>query len=288
MGDAVRRIADEQIEKAISSIENMDRSDAIHDVRKRCKKLRGLIRLVRPVFEAYHDENAAFRDAARNISGARDAKVMQGICDLLESDLSDKVGKSAPCQIHERFTMQCHSQFDMENTGQRLDETRNCLLEVRDRVKSWDISMDGWQAIKDGLKSNYKRAQHAARQARSCPDGQIFHELRKRVKYHWCHCRLLENIWPEMMIARQHAARQLSDILGVHHDLDVFLGKFRTGQFPLADPPDADIVIDLARGHQARLEEQAWPLLDRLLAQSPKALGIYNKSLWNSWRKAGA
>ena len=63
---AVRRIACEQIDRALAEIDDdgLDFARKVHQVRKRCKKLRGLVRLVRPALDAYGRENAAFRDAA--------------------------------------------------------------------------------------------------------------------------------------------------------------------------------------------------------------------------------
>lgn len=50
----MRRIAAEQIERAIAEIDDtgLDRHETVHQVRKRCKKVRGLVRLVRPAFSA--------------------------------------------------------------------------------------------------------------------------------------------------------------------------------------------------------------------------------------------
>ena len=50
----VRRIARGQVEEAIAELDDpaLEAGDAIHQVRKRCKKLRGLVRLVRPGLEA--------------------------------------------------------------------------------------------------------------------------------------------------------------------------------------------------------------------------------------------
>ena len=76
--EAVRQIAAEQIDKAIAEIDDADLTahETVHQVRKRCKKLRALARLVRPGFPSYKKENAFFRDLARGLSGARDAQVM--------------------------------------------------------------------------------------------------------------------------------------------------------------------------------------------------------------------
>ena len=287
VGNAVRRIADEQIGKALASIEGAERAEAVHDVRKRCKKLRGLLRLVGPAFGDYSDENAAFRDIARMISGARDAKVMQDTYDLLMADHDGSVDRTALGPIRRQFTMERKVRIEDGGVDDHLDTARERLIEARERAKSWTLEEDGWDAVEGGLRKTYGRAVDAAGKARSCPDGEQFHELRKRMKYHWYHCRLLENLWPDMMATRIHAAKQLSDILGDHHDLDMFAGRLGEDPEGYGSNADVEVAIGLARARQARLEAQAWPILDRMLAEKPKMLGRHLKALWSVWQKDG-
>lgn len=285
VGNAVRRIADEQIGKALASLEERERPDAVHDVRKRCKKLRGLIRLIRPAFDRYSEENAAFRDTAKAISGARDAKVMQDTYDLLMHDFKDLVDRQAMASIRRNFTIERKAQVEDGGVAQELMHTRERLLEARERASSWELSEAAWQAVEGGLKKTYGRARDAASQARSCPEGENFHELRKRIKYHWYHCRLLENLWPDMMNLRKHSAKRLSDILGDHHDLTVFADRLAGDPASFGNRREVETAIGLARSRQERLENEAWPVLDRLLAQSPKALSKHLEVLWAAWRK---
>src|SRR5262249_19554178 len=72
----VRRIARRQVEGAIDEVRTRNHRDpeTVHELRKRCKKVRGLLRLVRPALgDTYAIENAHFRDAARSLSPLRDA-----------------------------------------------------------------------------------------------------------------------------------------------------------------------------------------------------------------------
>ena len=284
VGHAVRRIADEQIGKALVSIEELDADEAIHDVRKRCKKVRGLIRLVRPVFDDYRAENAAFRDAARNISGTRDAEVMQETYDLLMDEFADQIERRAFGPIRQHFTLERKSRTEFGETDRKLEETRRFLLEAQQRAQEWELSEDGWSAIQGGLRKTYKRARDAASRARSSPNGEIFHELRKQIKYHWNHCRILEPVWPDMMGLRNRAARHLSDILGQHHDLEVFANRLSASSARFASQRDVEAAIGLARAHQERLEQTVWPKLDRLLAQSPATTGEHLEALWFVWK----
>ena len=71
----VRRIAGEQNSKAIDELDNdaISRAEKIHQVRKRCKKVRGVVRLIRPAFEEiYQTENQWFRDTASSLAQLRD------------------------------------------------------------------------------------------------------------------------------------------------------------------------------------------------------------------------
>src|SRR4051794_11864935 len=74
-----RDIALSQIDAALEAIDRPDEGgrSAVHEVRRRCKKLRGLLRLVRPAFDQFGHENGAIRDAAATLSSARDAEVQR-------------------------------------------------------------------------------------------------------------------------------------------------------------------------------------------------------------------
>ncbi len=73
---AVRRIAVEQINRGLKEIDDhtLDRQVVVHQLRKRCKKLRGLLAFVQTDLQAVLCErHAAFRDAARQLLVVRDA-----------------------------------------------------------------------------------------------------------------------------------------------------------------------------------------------------------------------
>jgi hypothetical protein len=77
----IRRIACNRIEKALEAIggKSSSMSDhAVHEVRKRFKEIRGVLRLVRDEIgeKTFNRENQIFRDAGRPLSKLRDAKVM--------------------------------------------------------------------------------------------------------------------------------------------------------------------------------------------------------------------
>jgi CHAD domain-containing protein len=285
VGHAVRRIADAEIVKALAALDRPDRAEAVHAVRTRCKKLRGLIRLVRPAFPAYAEENAAFRDAARAVSGARDARVMQDTYDLLMAEFAEQVERRAMGSIRRRFTLEYSAHSSEGEIGRGLGEARERLEQARKRAADWGFEADGWPALEGGLIKTYRRARRAAEQIRSCPSDALFHELRKRIKYHWFHCRLLEGLSPEMMSLRKQAAKRVAGLLGDHHDLAVFAARLAEDPQAFGSPREVEAAIGLARARQQRLAGEAAPLLDRLLAQSPGRFAGHLELLWRDWRE---
>src|SRR5262245_10879006 len=121
--DGVREIAGELIVEAIdcASAKRKNVDEVIHSARKSCKKLRGLIRLVRPVFGGYEAENAAFRDAGRGLSALRDLGVLIQTYDDLLATYADEVDRPAFASIRRRLTAMQKELMDRDNTPELLE-----------------------------------------------------------------------------------------------------------------------------------------------------------------------
>jgi CHAD domain-containing protein len=281
---ALRRMALEQIDSALAAIRgDGDRAEVVHGVRLCCKKLRGMLRLVRPVFPRYAEENAAFRDMARLLSGSRDAKVMQDTFDLLVEHYADEVDSFVLASVRETLVALGNGETNMVDAAGPLAESCKLLTEARARVAEWRLDGNGWAALGEGLARTYRQAGKAARTAREQDDAIAYHEMRKRLKYHWYHTRLFKNLWPELMEVRAATGRQVSDLLGQHHDLCVFEARMEERREAFASGHEVDEVVALARRRRQDLESQAWPLIGRLLAQTPTGLDEYWGRLWDIW-----
>lgn len=274
---AVRRIARQQVDGALAAIERLDADKATHEVRKACKKLRALVRLVRPVFPAYAHENAALRDLARSLSGTRDATVLLDTFDLLTGDLPEPEAK------HLAFARQRLAAGREAANGEALGKARAGLEAARERIAGWTLEERGWDAIGPGLRAILRRARKAARAARETPTAENYHELRKLMKHHWYHARLLSPLWPATMQGRVKELSRLADLLGLHHDIAVFSERIAQGLGGPESRVAVDALLDLAARRRERLEREIDPLLARLLAQKPRALAAHWRALWRIW-----
>jgi len=152
----------EEIAQAIKEIDNprLKRSEAIHEVRKHCKKIRSVLRLVRPQFEeTYQFENAWFRDTAKGIAELRDAEAIIETYDSLLDKFSDQVDRRAFAPVRRALTLR--RKKIIEETGdlnQRLKKIRARMDEAAGRVADWKLTVDGFDGIEGGLVATYRQA----------------------------------------------------------------------------------------------------------------------------------
>jgi CHAD domain-containing protein len=284
---SVRRIAAEQIDKAIGVVSEprIDRHVAIHEARKRCKKLRGLIRLVRPAFPEYGRENADVRDAARALSSLRDAQSMLDCFDGLVECFREQLGTESLGSIHDELTRRRQAISDDESgLDQALKGFLQRMRALRQRVDGWRITADGYRAVAGGLKRTYRRGRRALRRAYRDDSAQAFHEWRKRTKYHRYHARLLRGLWPEMMEAQRGAARVLGDRLGDDHDLVVLRRTLLADPEAFGSARDLQMVTGLIDRRRAQLLAEARSLGERLFAEKPSRLRARYRCYWRAWK----
>lgn len=286
MQSALRRIACGQVTAAIAAIDDPGhaRADTVHTVRKACKKVRGLLRLVRPGFEGFRAENAAFRDIARGVSGLRDADTLVATCDSLVARHADAVDAVALVALRHRLaSLRRAAGGDAGDPQRLLARCRTDLVASAGRCAQWTLDDDGFAALRGGLRRSFAKARHAMREVEASPSDEALHDWRKRVKEHWYHARLLRPIWPGPMRAHARCAGELSEALGEHHDLAVFVQALRRfGKQRHALPVEA--LVALARARQQALATKAMTIGSRLLAPRPKALVRSWGACFAAWR----
>lgn len=278
---AVRRIAAEELGAALEELDDSALSEAklVHGLRKHVKMIRGLIRLVRPNFPGYDVENVALRDAARGISGLRDAEVLRS---TLEHLAAKAPPEAADALDHLRAALAAHQQGARSGGGtEALESFRVAIQGVLLRVPEWKLRGKAFNLVEDGLATTWHNAKKGQRHALKSADADAMHEWRKRVKDHWYQSRLLSPIWPEVMAPHTATADDIGEWLGEHHDLAVFVDRLKTE--PLS-APDRDTLAALAAKRQKKLEKKSHAAATRLFAGSERALLDRWGTWWQVWQ----
>lgn len=286
--DGIKRIANEEIAQAIKDIDNrrLKRTEAIHEVRKSCKKIRAVLRLVRPQFEeTYQFENVWFRDTAKGLATLRDAEAVIETYDSLVENFSDQIDRRAFASV--RRTLTLRRKQITEETGdldERLEEFRARLQKAADRVADWNLKTKEFDGIEAGLVATYRRARKTMTAASDDPTAENFHEWRKQAKYHGYHMRLLRELWKPIMRLLRKEVDELSDLLGDDHNLAVFYKTLLESPDKYGDKRDIQALLGLIDRRSAELRVEAKTLGARIFVEKPNAFGRRFGVYWEVWR----
>ena len=270
-----KRIVREQIDKAVDEIddEKLDRHETVHQVRKRCKKVRAVLRLIRGSIDAdtYKFENTFYRDAARKLSHIRDTEAMIETFDELVEHYEDQIDPGAYDSVREELRRRQDAAVDEDAELDKLLEAfRAKMVEGRDRVSTWSLDADGFPAIAGGIEKTYKRGIKALDGVHGDPSTEQYHEWRKRTKYHWYHTRMLRDAWKEVMQARRDELSDLSDLLGDEHDLGVFREMIEADAEAFGESTSVQAFVGLLDRRRSELRAEANALGGRIYAEAPK------------------
>lgn len=274
---ALRRIADEELRAALSVLDDSGLSPrAVHDVRKRAKKLRGLLRLLQGSFPDHARENAALRDAGRLLALRRDAEVRLATFDRLFPDSPAALTPLRNLLIQDR-----DAPHEPSHQAQAID----MLRALHGRVHSWTLTGKDRRSLVDGLARTRRRAAQAMEEAALSPGFDTIHDWRKRAKDFWYQTRLLSPIWPEAMGPLAKAAEDLTESLGLHHDIAVLQGHLPPG---LLDSPSEALFHRRVREAQQEIEAHVFAEGRRLFAGDPRAMAKLWVRWWTLWRDQAA
>jgi len=286
LAQEIERIAEEQIDRAIAEVDDdaLDPDETVHQVRKRCKKLRALLRLVRLSLDddTFKRENRWFRDAAADLSGMRDADVQIATCDALMAHSGDRAERriffeSIRRQLARRRDAVAGSET---SPAERLVAFRAKMEEARERVAAWAEQTDDSGALLRSVEATYRRGRKTMLAAHRDPSAERFHEWRKRTKDHWYHCRLLNELWPPVMRARRREVSRLAELLGDGHDLSVLAGTLRRDADSFGGEQTLGPILGRIEKRRETLREKAQPLGARVFAEKPKHLVHRLRRYW--------
>ncbi len=282
IGQGVRRIGLEQIEIAEAKLASKDDvSAAIHDARRCLKRVRALLRLIRPGLEEglYRREAERLAGIGKLLSGARDLDVMRQTLSKLEHRFG-----TMPAGAAERLgKLVARSQGLSRRAG--TDGRRQALLRLGQSRRFFtgkataQIELDH---LIDGLGRTYRKARKAFREAYREPGDETFHAWRKRVQLHWRHMALLSRCWPEAMSARASEAKELSRLLGEDHDHAILMALARERGAAILEAKDLDALTALCRSCQDELRTAAKPRGERLFAEPASNLEERVTHYWTS------
>jgi CHAD domain-containing protein len=286
----IRRIARKQMKGALEQLTGPhkgSRDEAVHEARKCFKKVRAVLRLVRPVIgeKTYHEENVCFRDAARPLTEVRDARIFIETLDHLAEHFQERVaGRSFD---DTRQALQANLRAVRKRVLDEEDSfavVAEVVRQARGRVKGWADVPNKWAAVGEGLEDVYRRANDAAGAAAADPTVEKLHEWRKQAKYLRYQLEILRPLWPERVGELADEADQMGDLLGDDHDLAALRQMLTDDPERYGDEGDREVLLALIDRRRAELEQEAMLLGRRFFQDGPCDFAGRLKGYWKAWR----
>jgi CYTH domain-containing protein/CHAD domain-containing protein len=284
VGEGLARVVGGRASKATEVLREdagKDPAAAIHSARKDIKKIRSVLRLLRPELgeKAYRAENRRYREAGRGLSGSRDTEVKVATLTALEERFGHELPSASAWNWKRVLERERREAAGVGTDATAIAAAADALEAGREAAAAWSLE-GSWKLFGPGLETGYRRGRRAMARVAANPDPELVHEWRKRTKDLWYDLRLVRRAWPPVLGATVDSAHQLSDLLGDHHDLTVLAADLaarpRVGSKPR--------LAALIERYQAELLEQALDLGARLYAEKPKAFTRRIRAYWDAWR----
>lgn len=271
-GDETRRIATEQIDRAIAELDHESADVAIHQFRKRCKKLRALFRTLR-AFDAdlYRRENRRFRDLAREHAEARDAAAR---IETIEHLIAQNPGNNPPKALrkaHAALEGKLAALHDADDSVRdRLRATQKQLERARHDTAAWKLTGLEWKHLIKAVTRTYRQGRDAWQAVLDTPTDEQLHEWRKQVKYLGYQSQMIGALWTAQFDAMGGTLDELADALGDIHDAAVLMQQLSRDDHGLTARDLQAIGKRCERWRTERIEITA-RLGGLIYAETPKA-----------------
>jgi CHAD domain-containing protein len=275
--EEVARLMREQLERIGRHLRSRQpASTRIHETRKRMKETRALLRLIRPALGAQFDvENAWFSSATHALAAARDATAVIEAIEKLRRKADEPAQKRRLGRV--KRILRPAGSDDLET---RIAALLAQLPEAEGRLAQWPDLRDRFRTIGEGVEQIFRSGGKHLAAVRAHPSPEAFHELRKRVKDHWYHVRLLRRVWPEVMKPYAEVLEELSDALGDHHDLQVLQALIAAEPQRFGTDRTVKPVLAAIEARRDALETQALRLAAHVYAEGPESLRRRMRAYW--------
>lgn len=298
----LRRITVEQFDRSIQALRDRgDVDSAVHSTRKSLKRLRAVLRLVRPAIgdKIYKPENALLRDTARMLAPIRDGKVLVDTVAALRSHYGAHLAREAFAgverQLRDRHRIRRAAVLGDERL---LPAVVTTLGAARARYSTWPVDGEpnfdpkgrspipsGFDSLGSGLEMTYRRGRTEMDRAAAQPNALNFHQWRKRVKYLRHQMEVVEPVWPEVIGGYASSLDRLSEILGGEHDLAVLLGVLIDDPSLTSDPAERALLFAIAQQRRRELQAASLTLGARMYSEPPGRFVTRVEGYWDAWRR---
>jgi CHAD domain-containing protein len=284
LGAGVLRVTEDLIDSITASGERPEQEagEYIHNVRTTIKRLRALLRLIRPVVgeKFFNRENTRLRLAGQRLALARDTEVARET--LKNLSVRGKPEKKAVAAALAGLESKAESRINLEKA---LSDTKEDLKETKRNLQQLQLVNSEWEIVGAGLRDVYRQSRKRMDTALQDRGDEAFHKWRIRVKSLLYELELLEPVWPKRMDKMSARLSKLQDKIGLDHDIAVLKAFLRKTPKEFGGTEAVDRVIRCLEEKSEKLRSAAEPLGEKVFAEKPSRFTRKLGRRWSNWRR---
>jgi CHAD domain-containing protein len=284
IGSNVRALGAVQVDRVLKRLAiKSEQARAVHEARKTMKRLRALLRLIKPALDkkTFRANEDQLKEIGRSLSGARDIQAMLECIVRLEAAEPEAAQEPVGIALKRQLEI---LQADAERPlpGKSGTGLRKQLRLVRKAFAGFKIEADGADIIFTSIRKDYAAARDAFHHAYEADRDEAFHEWRKLVQRHWRQLLLIEAGWPSMIRPHIDTVHELADVLGDEHDLYMLAERIGNAETPLGSRKQINAYLALCRKRQDMLRVRAKLLGERLFHEKPASIAARLAAYWRT------
>jgi hypothetical protein len=283
----VRRVAAHQLQLAIArltAVGDETHDGSVHTARRHIKKVRALIRLVRPAHRRrYRAVDRRLRTVNQMLAPIADAQATVAML----ARVAWRDGGELPADVVARLRASVLRRESMAYEDAALTdafETAAALLRAeRDAISEWRVSLTGFHAVAGGLERTARASRRAMVEALSSSRVEDYREWRQRVKAHWLQVRLLTGRCGGGLALDERRLEALDGYLGDCRNCAILRQILISDS--LLDRTDAALGLRAVRRSERELRRCARRLGTAIYDETPRHFVTRVERLWNSTRR---
>jgi CHAD domain-containing protein len=283
LSENVRMLGAAQVDAVLKRLAiKSKQARAVHEARKTMKRLRALLRLIRPALDkkTFRANEDQLKEIGRSLSGARDIQAMLECIARLEA--AEPEAAKEPVGIALKRQLEIQQEGESQLPGKSGSGLRKQLRQVRKAFAELQIEGDGADIIYASIRKDYAAAKDAFHHAYETGRDEAFHEWRKLVQRNWRQLLLIEAGSPSMIRPHIDIVHELADALGDDHDLYMLAERIVNAETPFGSRKQINAYLALCRKRQDMLRLRAKLLGDRLFSEKPASIAARLAAYWRT------
>ena len=251
----------------------------IHQVRTTIKRLRALLRLIRPAVDPafFNRENGRLRTAAGLLSFVRDTEVARGT--LKEIPVSNQADQDALRSVLLGFENRAESPSHL---AQNIAEVRRRLEQTRRNFHRLQLRGTERKIVEAGLRAVYRQGRKRMKVAIGQGRDNAFHRWRIRAKNLYYELEFLEPVWPKELHQMLSRLSRLQNQIGLDHDVAVLRAWLKKTPEAFGGNEAVRRVIACLDDETRELRQASVPLGQKIWRQKPRRFAY---KVARHWRK---